>query len=71
MKSSARILTGWTVDMWETFARVRQEAARTGPSRYGLQASERDADGHAVTQEYLTTWPTTRPPPGAWRASSR
>ena len=31
VKDSARILTGWTVDMWDTWARLRHPAALARP----------------------------------------
>lgn len=55
VKDSARILTGWTVDMWETFA-ARYDASdhALGPVRVlGFRHANGDADGRAVTRAYL------------------
>ena len=55
VKHSARILTGWTVDMWKTFqAKYDTEAHARGAVRV-LDFKHRNtrADGRAVTREYL------------------
>ncbi len=56
VKSSARILTGWTVDMWRTFAAsYRPEKHWTGPVRVmGFQDPNADPDGREVTRRYLS-----------------
>ena len=55
VKDSARILTGWSVDMWNTFAReyVTKAHAR-GPVRVmDFSHANASADGRAVTRAYL------------------
>ncbi len=56
VKSSARILTGWVVDMWRTFAAsYRPDKHWTGPVRVmGFSDPNADADGRDVTRRYLT-----------------
>lgn len=56
VKASARILTGWSADMWNTFEPVyRQRWHWTGPVQViGFQHPNADADGRPVTREYLT-----------------
>ncbi|HYF74321.1 MAG TPA: DUF1800 domain-containing protein, partial [Nocardioides sp.] len=56
VKASARILTGWSVDMWDTFLpEYRPRWHATGPVRVmGFSHPNADADGQAVTREYLT-----------------
>ena len=56
VKDSARILTGWSVDMWNTFEAVyRPKWNATGPVKFmGLSHSNDVADGRSVTREYLT-----------------
>ena len=56
VKDSARILTGWTVDMWQTFA-ARYDADRhaRGPVKVlGFRHANDAADGRAVTRAYLS-----------------
>jgi hypothetical protein len=56
VKASARILTGWSVDMWRTFeARYVPSWHGTGAVRVmDFQHSNADRDGRAVTRAYLT-----------------
>jgi hypothetical protein len=56
VKDSARILTGWSVDMWDTFDPVyRQRWHWRGPvSVIGFEHPNADADGRPVTRDYLT-----------------
>ncbi|GAW48457.1 MULTISPECIES: DUF1800 family protein [unclassified Nocardioides] len=56
VKSSARILTGWSADMWRTFDPVyRKQWHWTGPVEViDFTHPNGDADGRAVTQKYLT-----------------
>ncbi|MDF1602552.1 DUF1800 domain-containing protein [Nocardioides sp. YIM 152315] len=55
VKHSARILTGWTVDMWETFRRRYDEEAhaRGRVKVMGFRHRNKKADGREVTREYL------------------
>jgi uncharacterized protein DUF1800 len=55
VKHSARILTGWTVDMWKTFkAEYDKDAHARGPVRVlGFKHRNAAADGRAVTRAYL------------------
>lgn len=55
VKDSARILTGYLVDMWDTWAATysRQDHA-TGPVRVlGFHSANADPDGRAVVKAYL------------------
>jgi uncharacterized protein (DUF1800 family) len=55
VKDSARILTGWTVDMWRTFD-ARYDTARhsRGPVKVlGFSHPNGSADGRQVTRAYL------------------
>jgi hypothetical protein len=56
VKSSARILTGWTVDMWNTFvAQYKPKIHAQGPvTVMGFSHPNADADGRDVTRAYLT-----------------
>ncbi|GAA1141054.1 DUF1800 domain-containing protein [Nocardioides aquiterrae] len=56
VKASARILTGWSADMWNTFDPVyRPRWHWKGPvTVIGFTHPNADADGKPVTQEYLT-----------------
>jgi hypothetical protein len=56
VKSSARILTGWSADMWDTFEPVyRKRWHWTGPvTVIDFQHPNGEADGRPVTREYLT-----------------
>ncbi|MBZ5738929.1 DUF1800 domain-containing protein [Nocardioides mangrovi] len=56
VKSSARILTGWSADMWTTFDPVyRKKWHWTGPVRViDFTDDNADTDGRAVTAAYLT-----------------
>ncbi|WP_051549369.1 DUF1800 domain-containing protein [Nocardioides sp. URHA0032] len=56
VKGSARILTGWSADMWDTFDPVyRQKWHDTGPVQVmGFADPNADADGRRVTRAYLT-----------------
>lgn len=56
VKASARILTGWSVDMWDTFqAEYRRAWHATGPVRVmGFSHPNADPDGRDVTRAYLT-----------------
>jgi Protein of unknown function (DUF1800) len=53
--SSARILTGWHVDLWDTWrASYRPEDHYVGEVRVmGFADANRDPDGRAVTRRYL------------------
>ncbi len=55
VKGSARILTGWSVDMWSTFQPVyRRKWHATGEVRVmGFSHPNTDPDGHDVTRAYL------------------
>ncbi len=55
VKDSARILTGWTVEMWTTFAATYDEDAHArGPVKVlGFEDPNRAADGRDVTRAYL------------------
>lgn len=55
VKASARILTGYTVDMWDTFvAAYNPRIHWTGPvTVMGFSAANSDRDGRAVVQAYL------------------
>jgi Protein of unknown function (DUF1800) len=55
VKSSARILTGYQVDMWNTWSAGYNELAHwTGPVRVGsFRAANRSSDGRPVTKAYL------------------
>lgn len=55
VKASARILTGWTVDMWSTFA-AGYDSSRHARGRVrvmGFTHRNHAADGRAVTRAYL------------------
>ncbi len=56
VKGSARILTGWTVDMWDTFAaRYDKDEHYRGPvSVMGFHDPNKAPDGQQVTRDYLT-----------------
>lgn len=56
VKDSARILTGWSVDMWNTFQPVyRRTWHATGAVQVmGFSHANASADGHEVTRAYLT-----------------
>ncbi len=64
VKDSSRILTGWHVDMWTTFAAsyVREDHA-TGPVRVmGFSDPNRSSDGQELTRrytDYLAKHPAT------------
>ena len=54
VKSSARILTGWRVDVWETWAATYDtEAHWAGHVKVGFSHQNRKADGREVTRDYL------------------
>jgi Protein of unknown function (DUF1800) len=55
VKDSARILTGWSVDMWDTFqAEYRAKWHSRGPVEVmGFAHPNADSDGRAVTRAYL------------------
>lgn len=55
VKSSARILTGYRVDLWRTWAATYDPAAHwTGPVQVlGFSHPNTDPDGRAVTKAYL------------------
>jgi hypothetical protein len=55
VKHSARILTGWTVDMWGSFrAEYDKDAHARGPVHVlGFKAANHAADGRRVTRDYL------------------
>jgi Protein of unknown function (DUF1800) len=55
VKASARILTGWSVDMWDTFTEeYRARWHWRGPVKVmGFEHENADADGRAVTSAYL------------------
>lgn len=55
VKNSARILTGWRVDLWGTWVASYQPTAHwTGPVQVlGFTHPNSDADGRAVTKAYL------------------
>ncbi len=55
VKASARILTGYTVDMWETWqALYDPEEHWRGPVRVmGFRDRNKDKDGRALTRRYL------------------
>ena len=55
VKASARILTGWSVDMWDTFTEeYRPSWHWRGPVRVmGFEHPNADADGRRVTRAYL------------------
>jgi hypothetical protein len=55
VKDSARIFTGWTVDMWKSFrAEYDEEAHARGRVKVmGFQHKNKKADGRSVTREYL------------------
>ncbi len=56
VKDSARILTGWTVDMWDTWQpSYRTSTHWRGAVRVmGFSDPNEDADGRGVTRRYLT-----------------
>jgi Protein of unknown function (DUF1800) len=56
VKDSARILTGWSVAMWSTFAAeyVLKAHARGPVTVMGFSHPNADADGRTVTRDYLT-----------------
>lgn len=56
VKGSARILTGWHVDLWRTFAaEYSPEDHWVGRVKVmGFEHRNADADGRAVTRDYLT-----------------
>lgn len=56
IKNSARILTGWRVDLWRTWIASYDPASHwTGPvSVLGFSHPNADSDGRAVTAAYLT-----------------
>lgn len=56
IKNSARILTGWRVDLWNTWIAAYDRASHwTGPvSVLGFSHPNADTDGRAVTAAYLT-----------------
>ncbi|MET3962312.1 hypothetical protein ABIE44_002246 [Marmoricola sp. OAE513] len=55
VKSSARILTGWRVDLWNTWVAAYNPAAHwTGPVKVlGFSHANTSSDGRAVTKAYL------------------
>ena len=55
VKASARILTGWSVDMWDTFTEeYRPSWHWRGPVKVmDFEHPNADADGRAVTRAYL------------------
>jgi Protein of unknown function (DUF1800) len=55
VKSSARILTGWKVDVWNTWAATYDPTAHwVGHVKVGsFSASNRSSDGRKVTRDYL------------------
>lgn len=55
VKNSARILTGWRVDIWNSWIASYQPSAHwTGPVRVlGFAHANSSADGRAVTKAYL------------------
>jgi len=55
VKSSARILTGYQVDMWDTWSAGYNELAHwTGPVRVGsFRDANRSPDGRTTTKRYL------------------
>ncbi len=55
VKASARILTGWHVDLWKTWkASYEPDDHWTGRVKVaGFSHRNKDADGRAVTKEYL------------------
>lgn len=55
VKGSARILTGWTVDMWNTFTSEYDESrhARGQVRVLDFTAANGSADGREVTRDYL------------------
>ncbi|WP_051551743.1 DUF1800 domain-containing protein [Nocardioides sp. URHA0020] len=55
VKQSARILTGWTVDMWDTFAAEYDKGrhARGRVAVMGFKHANASADGRQVTRDYL------------------
>ena len=55
VKDSARILTGWTCAMWDTFeAEYRSQLHARGPvTVMGFTHDNADADGRPVTRQYL------------------
>ncbi len=55
VKASARILTGWTVDMWDTFTEEYRKGWHwRGPVQVmGFRHANADADGRPVTRAYL------------------
>ena len=64
VKDSARILTGWRVDVWETFAAKYSPGDHaTGPVRVmSFKDANRDKDGKALTRrytDYLASHPKT------------
>ena len=56
VKSSARILTGWSVDMWRTWTPSYKPSVHwRGPVRVmGFSDPNADADGHDVARRYLS-----------------
>ncbi len=56
VKDSARILTGWTVDMWNTWAPSYDPSrhARGTVTVMGFSDANSAADGRALTRRYLT-----------------
>lgn len=64
VKASARILTGWTVDMWNTFREeyLPRDHWRGPVQVMDFEHANTDADGRAVTRaylRYLATHPAT------------
>ncbi|GAA4718765.1 DUF1800 domain-containing protein [Nocardioides conyzicola] len=55
VKASARILTGWTVDMWNTFKAEYDEERhdRDRVKVMGFKAANTKADGRQVARDYL------------------
>lgn len=56
VKNSARILTGWTVDLWNTWTASYDPSAHwTGPVKVlGFRDPNASRDGRALTRRYLT-----------------
>jgi uncharacterized protein DUF1800 len=55
VKDSARILTGWTVEMWSTFlAKYDEDDHSRGPVKVlGFEHANPSSDGREVTRDYL------------------
>ena len=55
VKASARILTGWHVDLWETWAAsyVKEDHYRGRVKVRGFSAKNGSSDGREVTRDYL------------------